>query len=47
VRTLALVEVIMALAVSALVMGQAVRPRQVVGMAVIMLGVGLLLRSQP
>jgi drug/metabolite transporter (DMT)-like permease len=47
VRTLALVEVIMALAVSVVVMGQAVRPRQVVGMAVIMLGVMLLLRSQP
>jgi drug/metabolite transporter (DMT)-like permease len=47
VRTLALVEVIMALAVSVVVMRQAVRTRQVVGMAVVMLGVTLLLRSQP
>jgi drug/metabolite transporter (DMT)-like permease len=47
VRTLALVEVIMALAVSVVVLRQAVRPRQVVGMVVIMLGVALLLRSQP
>jgi drug/metabolite transporter (DMT)-like permease len=47
VRTLALVEVIMALAVSVVVMRQAVRPRQVVGMVVIMLGVMLLLRNQP
>ena len=46
VRTLALVEVILALGVSRVVFGQRVTGRQMVGMAVIMLGVGLLLRSQ-
>ncbi len=44
VRTLALVEVILALGVSRLVFGQRVTGRQIVGMAVIVLGVGLLLR---
>lgn len=46
VRTLALVEVILALGVSRVVFGQRVTGRQIAGMAVIMLGVGLLLRSQ-
>jgi drug/metabolite transporter (DMT)-like permease len=46
VRTLALVEVIMALAVSAYVLRQPVTRRQKVGMAVIVLGVGLLLSAQ-
>lgn len=46
VRTLALVEVIMALAVSAWVFRQPVSTRQGLGLAVIVLGVGLLLRSQ-
>lgn len=46
VRTLALVEVILALGVSRVVFGQKVTGRQIAGMAVIMLGVGLLLRSQ-
>ena len=45
VRTLALVEVILALGVSRVVFGQKVTGRQIAGMAVIMLGVGLLLRS--
>ena len=43
VRTLALVEVLMALAVSAWVFHQPVTARQKVGMAVVVLGVGLLL----
>jgi drug/metabolite transporter (DMT)-like permease len=46
VRTLALVEVIMALAVSAWVFRQPVTTRQKIGMAVIVLGVGLLLTAQ-
>lgn len=46
VRTLALVEVILALGVSRVVFGQRVTGRQMAGMAVIVLGVGLLLRSQ-
>ena len=46
VRTLALVEVIMALAVSALILRQPVSTRQKVGMAVIVIGVGLLLTAQ-
>jgi drug/metabolite transporter (DMT)-like permease len=46
VRTLALVEVIMALGVSAYVLRQPVTLRQKIGMAVIILGVGLLLTSQ-
>lgn len=46
VRTLALVEVIMALGVSAYVLRQPVTLRQKVGMAVIVLGVGLLLSAQ-
>lgn len=46
VRTLALVEVIMALGVSAWVLRQPVTLRQKVGMAVIVLGVGLLLTAQ-
>ncbi len=45
VRTLALVEVILALGVSALVFRQPVSRRQVVGTAVILLGVGLLLNA--
>ena len=46
VRTLALVEVILALGVSRVVFGQKVTGRQMAGIAVIVLGVGLLLRSQ-
>jgi len=46
VRTLALVEVLMALAVSAWVFRQPVTGRQKVGMAVVVLGVGLLLAAQ-
>lgn len=46
VRTLALVEVLMALAVSAWVFRQPVTGRQVAGMAVVVAGVGLLLASQ-
>lgn len=46
VRTLALVEVLMALAISALVFRQRVTGRQMAGMAVVVLGVGLLLASQ-
>ena len=44
IRTLALVEVIFATAVSRYVFGQAVTGRQVIGMAVICAGVGWLLR---
>ncbi len=47
IRTLALAEVIMATAVSRYVFHQPVTRRQLLGMAVIMLGVGLLLRLQP
>jgi drug/metabolite transporter (DMT)-like permease len=47
VRTLALVEVIMALVVARFVFRQRLLPRQTLGMAVILLGVTLLLRSQP
>lgn len=46
VRTLALVEVIMALAVSSLIFRQPVSARQKIGMVVIVLGVGLLLNAQ-
>jgi drug/metabolite transporter (DMT)-like permease len=46
VRTLALVEVIFAQAVARFVFHQRLSPRQLLGMAVIILGVGLLLRSQ-
>ncbi len=46
VRTLALVEVIMALGVSRVVFGQRIGGRKILGMAVVVLGVGLLLRSQ-
>ena len=46
VRTLALVEVIMAVAVSALILRQPVSGRQKLGIAVIVLGVGLLLNAQ-
>lgn len=46
VRTLALVEVIMALAVSRYGLGQTVTTRQKVGIAVIVIGVGLLLNAQ-
>jgi drug/metabolite transporter (DMT)-like permease len=46
VRTLALIEVILALGVSRVVFGQRVTGRQIAGMAVIVLGVALLLRSQ-
>jgi drug/metabolite transporter (DMT)-like permease len=45
VRTLALVEVILALGVSALVFRQPVSGRQLAGIAVILLGVGLLLNA--
>ncbi|MFC3181445.1 DMT family transporter [Cypionkella sinensis] len=47
VRTLALVEVIFATAVSRYGFKQPVSRRQILGMAVIVLGVGLLLRLQP
>lgn len=47
VRTLALIEVIFAQAVSRLLFRQGLSVRQMLGMAIIMLGVGLLLRSQP
>jgi drug/metabolite transporter (DMT)-like permease len=47
VRTLALIEVIFAQAVSRLLFRQSVSARQMLGMAIIVLGVGLLLRSQP
>ncbi|MDP3195245.1 EamA family transporter [Tabrizicola sp.] len=47
VRTLALVEVIFAQAVARFVFRQRLGPRQMLGMAVVVLGVGLLLRSQP
>ncbi len=47
VRTLALVEVIFATAVSRYGFKQPVSTRQIIGMAVIVLGVGLLLRLQP
>ncbi len=46
VRTLALVEVIFAQFVSRFVFRQRLTPRQLLGMAVIILGVGLLLRNQ-
>lgn len=46
VRTLALVEVLMALAVSRFVFGQRLGARQLLGMAIITAGVTLLLRSQ-
>ena len=46
VRTLALVEVIFAQAVSRYVFHQSVSRRQLIGMAVIMAGVALLLRLQ-
>jgi drug/metabolite transporter (DMT)-like permease len=46
VRTLALVEVLMALGVSAFVFRQPVSARQKVGMAVIVAGVGMLLATQ-
>jgi drug/metabolite transporter (DMT)-like permease len=46
VRTLALVEVLMALAVSAFVLRQPVSARQMLGMAVIVAGVGMLLATQ-
>ena len=47
VRTLALIEVIFAQGVSRFVFRQGLSARQVLGMAIIVLGVGLLLRSQP
>ena len=46
VRTLALVEVIFATAVSRYAFNQPVTRRQIIGMTVIVLGVGLLLRLQ-
>ena len=46
VRTLALVEVLMALGVSRYVFGQRLSRRQIVGVTIIVLGVVLLLRSQ-
>jgi drug/metabolite transporter (DMT)-like permease len=46
VRTLALVEVLMALGVSAFVFRQKVTARQIAGMGVVVLGVGLLLATQ-
>jgi drug/metabolite transporter (DMT)-like permease len=47
VRTLALVEVIFAQAVARIVFRQRISPRQMLGMAVVVLGVALLLRNQP
>jgi len=47
VRTLALVEVIFATIVARYGFGQSVSRRQILGMAVIVIGVGLLLRLQP
>ena len=47
VRTLALIEVIMAQGVSHYAFGQSVSRRQMIGMAAIIFGVGLLLRVQP
>ncbi|MCB6179585.1 DMT family transporter [Rhodobacter sp. Har01] len=47
VRTLALVEVIFAVAVSALVFGQRTTSRQLLGMVVLLAGVALLLRVSP
>jgi drug/metabolite transporter (DMT)-like permease len=41
-----LVEVLMALGVARHVFGQKITPRQMIGMAVMMAGVALLLRSQ-
>lgn len=46
VRTLALIEVVMALGVARYVFGQKITTRQMLGMAVMMAGVALLLRSQ-
>jgi drug/metabolite transporter (DMT)-like permease len=46
VRTLALVEVLMALGVSRYVLGQRLSARQIIGMAIIVTGVALLLHSQ-
>jgi drug/metabolite transporter (DMT)-like permease len=46
VRTLALVEVLMALGVSRYVLGQRLSKRQIIGMVIIVAGVVLLLRSQ-
>ena len=45
VRTLALVEVLLALLVARFTFGQRTSPRQLAGMAVLLLGVGLLLRA--
>jgi drug/metabolite transporter (DMT)-like permease len=45
VRTLALVEVLLALLVARFAFGQRTSPRQLAGMAVLLLGVGLLLRA--
>lgn len=47
IRTLALVEVILATAVSRYVFRQAVSKRQIAGMAVVIAGIALLLRNQP
>jgi drug/metabolite transporter (DMT)-like permease len=46
VRTLALVEVLMALGVSRYVLGQRLSARQIIGMVIIVTGVAFLLRSQ-
>lgn len=46
VRTLALIEVVMAQAVSSLFLGQKASTRQMIGMGIIILGVGILLRLQ-
>lgn len=46
IRTLALVEVIFALAVSRYAFRQTISRRQIIGMAVIVVGIGLLLRNQ-
>jgi drug/metabolite transporter (DMT)-like permease len=47
VRTLALVEVVLALLVARYSMGQRTTPRQLIGIAILLVGVVLLLRSQP
>ena len=46
VRTLALIEVVMAQAVSSLFLGQKASTRQMIGMGIIILGVGILFRLQ-
>ena len=47
VRTLALVEVVLALLLARMAFGQRTTPRQLTGIAILLAGVALLLRSQP